>query len=80
MDQIPRNVVTLAPRLIPRARPSRRAKIEAKLQTRYRCRRADDHIEIDFPKSKNDAKQKVVAALDAIDPAWRRLYVIYPRS
>ncbi len=80
MDEIPRNVVTLEPRLIPRARPSRRAKIEAELQTRYRYRRVDDHIEIDFPKSKNDATQEVIAALDAIDPAWRRLFVIYPRS
>lgn len=80
MEEMPRNVVTLAPRLIPRARPGRRAQIQAELQERYRDRRVADRIEIDFPKSKNDAKQEVLATLDSIDPAWRRLYVIYPRS
>jgi hypothetical protein len=76
---MPRNVVSLAPRLIPFARPGTRAKIETALEEHYRYRRVDDHIEIDFPKSKSDAKQEVISTLDAISPAWRRVFVIYPR-
>ena len=77
---MPRNVVTLAPRLIPLARPGTRAAIESRLGERFRFRREDDHIEIDFSKSDAEAKQKVVAALDEIDPRWRRVFVIYPRD
>lgn len=42
-------------------------------------RRVDDRIEIDFPKAASGAKQEVISALDSIDPAWRRVFVIYPR-
>ena len=76
---MPRNVVTLRPRLVPFARPGTRAKIETALEDRFRYRRVDDHIEIDFPKSKVAAKQEVISALDAISPAWRRVFVIYGR-
>ena len=76
---MPRNVVTLAPRLIPLVRRGMREQIEAELSKRYRFRRVDDHIEIDFPKSKSDAKEEVVAQLDEIDPRWRRVFVVYPR-
>jgi hypothetical protein len=75
---VPRNVVTLAPRLLRLARPGTRAAIEAALAERFRYRRVDAHIEIDFPKSKPGAKAEVVAALDEIDPRWRRVFVIYP--
>jgi hypothetical protein len=77
---VPRNVVTLAPRMVRLARPGTRAAIEAALAERFRYRREDDRIEIDFPKSDADAKQKVVAALDEIEPRWRRVFVLYPRE
>ncbi len=76
---MPRNVVTLSPRLIPFARPGKRAAIETALGERFRYRRVDDRIDIDFPKSASDAKQEVISALDGIDPAWRRVFAIYPR-
>jgi hypothetical protein len=76
---MPRNVVTVVPRLIPFARPGTRAAIEAALEERFRYRRVEDRIEIDFPKGASDAKQEVISALDGIDPAWRRVFAIYPR-
>jgi hypothetical protein len=45
-----------------------------------RYRREGDQIEIDFPKSDRDAKRKVVAAPDEINPRWRRVFVLYPRD
>jgi hypothetical protein len=36
---------------------------------RFRHRCVDDRIEIDFPKSKPNAKQEVIFTLDAISPA-----------
>jgi hypothetical protein len=77
---VPRNVVTLAPRLLSRARPGTRAAIESALAERFRYRLEDDHIEIDFAKSDHEAKRKVVAALDEIYPRWGRLFVIYPHD
>ena len=71
--------LTLTPRLIPLVRRRMREQIEAELSKRYRFRRVDDHIEIDFPKSKSDAKEEVVAQLDEIDPRWRRVFAVYPR-
>ena len=62
------------------ARPGRRAAIEAALGEPFRCRREEDHIEIDFAKSDEDAKRKVVAALDEINPRWRLVFVLYPRD
>lgn len=80
---MPRNVVTLTPRW--HIRPSRRAtqeRVTAALAERYRYRAETDppRIEIDFPKSKGraTAKEEVAAVLDAIDPNWRRLFVLYP--
>jgi hypothetical protein len=60
------------------ARPGTRVTIEAALAERFRYRREKDHIEIDFAKSDDDARRKVVAALDDIDPRWRRVFVLYP--
>jgi hypothetical protein len=77
---MPRNVVTLAPRLIRLGRPGTRSAIEAGLAQTFRYRREDNHIEIDFPKSDGEARRKVIAALDEIDPHWRRVFVIYPRD
>jgi hypothetical protein len=77
---VPRNVVTLAPRMVRLARPGTRGAIEAALAERFRCRREDDRIEIDLPKSDPAAKQKVVAALDEIDPRWGRVFVLHPRE
>jgi hypothetical protein len=77
---MPRNVVTLAPRLVRLARPGTRSAIEAALARRFRYRREDDRIEIDFPKPDREARRKVVAALDEIDPRWRRVFVIYPHE
>ena len=51
LSWMPRNVVTLAPRLIRLARPGTRSAIEAALAQKFRYRRKDDFIEIDFPKS-----------------------------
>ena len=77
---MPRNVVTLAPRLVRLARPGTRAAIESAIAERFRYRREQNHIEIDFPKSDQDAKRKVVAALDEINPRWRLVFVLYARE
>jgi hypothetical protein len=76
---VPRNVITLAPRTVQLARPGTRAAIEAALAEQFRYRREQDHIEIDFAKSDEDARRKVVAALDEINPRWHRVFVLYPR-
>jgi hypothetical protein len=74
---MPRNVVTLVPRLI----PGGRQRIEGALGQRYRLRRVDEQIEIDFPKrlGKESARDEVIAELDRIDRRWRRFFVLYPR-
>jgi hypothetical protein len=77
---MPRNVVTLVPRVLVLTRPGTRGAIETALGERFRFRRVNDRIEIDFPKSDPEAKRKVVAALDEIDPRWRRVFVIYPHD
>ncbi len=77
---MPRNVVTLSPRLLPLMTNARRDRIEARLDELYRYRRVEDRIEIDFPKRDLDARTKVIAELDAIDPKWRRAFAIYPRA
>ena len=82
---MPRNVVTLTPRLLVlptrRNRAARRA-ILSSLEERYRARLFDDpeRIEMDFAKGMGGraAKDQVAAALDEIEPRWRRLYVLYP--
>jgi hypothetical protein len=61
-------------------RPGTRAAIESALAEQFRYRRENDYIEIDFPKSDADAKRKVVAALDEINPRWRRVFVLYARE
>ncbi len=49
---------------------------------RYRARveRNPERIEIDFPRDKGGraARAEVGAALDAADPRWRRVFVLYP--
>ncbi|MEN3313107.1 MAG: hypothetical protein V7645_2436 [Actinomycetota bacterium] len=82
---MPRNVVTLSPRLLVLPMQRNRAareRIERALVRHYRARRESDpeRIEIDFPKraSRRAAKEEVAAELDQIEPRWRRLYVLYP--
>ena len=77
---VPRNVITLAPRMVRLARPGTRAAIEAALAEQFGYRCEQDHIEIAFAKSDGDARQKVLAALDEINPRWRRVFVLYPRA
>ena len=47
---------------------------------RARCESDPERIVIDFPKRapRRAAKDEVAAALDQIEPRWRRLYVLYP--
>jgi hypothetical protein len=82
---MPRNVVRLTPRwlVLPIQRNrSARERIERVLVETYRARRESDpeRIEIDFPKRapRRAAKDEVAAALDQVEPRWRRLYVLYP--
>ena len=82
---MPRNVVRLTPRwlVLPLQRnQAARERIEHALVERYRARRESDpeRIEIDFPKRapRRAAKEEVAAALDQVEPRWRRLYVLYP--
>ena len=82
---MPRNVVTLTPRrlVVPTQRNrAARERIERALVDRYRARRESDpeRIEIHFPKRapRRAAKEEVAAALDQVEPRWRRLYVLYP--
>jgi hypothetical protein len=82
---VPRNVVTLAPRVL--TLPSRRNRetrnrVERVVVGRFRARieTHPDRIEMDFPKRMGGraAKNEVMRALDAADPRWRRLYILYP--
>jgi hypothetical protein len=82
---VPRNVVTLTPRwlVLPmRRNRAARERIERALVDRYRARRESDpeRIQIDFPKHapRRAAKEEISAALDQVEPNWRRLYVLYP--
>ena len=79
---MPRNVVTLTPRGPRQRNRAARERIERTLVDTYRAHRErdPDRIEIDFPKRgpRRAAKEEVAAALDAIEPSWRRLYVLYP--
>jgi hypothetical protein len=82
---MPRNVVTLSPRLLVLPIPGNgkaRERVERALIQKYRARRESDpdRIEIDFPKRapRRAAKEGVAAELDQIEPRWRRLYVLYP--
>jgi hypothetical protein len=47
---------------------------------RARIETDPDRIEMDFPKRMGGraAKSEVMRALDAADPRWRRLYILYP--
>jgi hypothetical protein len=82
---MPRNVVTLTPRWlvlpVQRNRAARK-RIERALVDKYRARRESDpkRIVIDFPKRapRRASKEEVAAALDEVEPRWRRLYVLYP--
>lgn len=82
---MPRNVVTLSRRwlVLPTQRnQAARERIERALVDRFRARRESDpeRIEIDFPKRalRRAAKEEVAAALDHVEPRWRRLYILYP--
>jgi hypothetical protein len=82
---MPRNVVRLTPRwlVLPiRRNRTARKRIERALVDKYRARLESDpeRIEIDFPKSgsRRAAKEDIAAALDQVEPGWRRLYVLYP--
>jgi hypothetical protein len=39
-----------------------------------------ERIEMDFPEhmGRRAAKRTVIQALDALDPRWRRVFVLYP--
>ena len=80
---MPRNIVSLHPRLDP-LRRKRRAREQAlsELEGRYRFRRVANHVEIDFSKRRPRAevKAEVMRELNRIDPRWRRLFRIYPRG
>jgi hypothetical protein len=82
---LPRNVVTLSPRLL--SLPTRRnrelrQRIEGIAVERYRARveNSPDRIEMEFPKEMGGraAKNEVMQALDAAEPKWRRVFVLYP--
>jgi hypothetical protein len=79
---VPRNVVTLVPRSdILRRKRQARERVLTALGERYRFRRKETQVELDFPKRRprDEVKAEVVAELDRIDPGWRRLFLIYPR-
>lgn len=85
--RMPRNVVSLSPRLLvlpTRTNREARRAIMAALGDRYRARPMDGGkwLAIDFPKhmGRRMAKDQVSAALDEIDPRWRRLFVLYPKE
>lgn len=85
MSAMPRNVVTLAPRVLAlptrRNREARRA-VESWVVERYRARIETDptRIEIDFAKNKGGraVKNEVTEGLDRVDPRWRRVLVLDP--
>ena len=82
---MPRNVVTLAPRLLvlpTRRNDERRQAIIDALAVRYRIR-VSEHpkkVEIDFPKrlGHRAARDEVMAELDRLEPTWRGFFVLYP--
>jgi hypothetical protein len=82
---MPRNVVTLSPRplVLPiRRNRETRERIEQVVVERYRARieKNPERIEMDFPKRLGGraAKNEVIRTLDATDPRWRRVFVLYP--
>jgi hypothetical protein len=84
---MPRNVVTLTPRLL--ALPTRRnretrERIESFLVRQYRARVELEpyRIKIDFPMrvGRRPARTRVSGDLDRTDPRWRRVFVLYPRE
>jgi hypothetical protein len=84
MNPVPRNVLSLVPRTFALPTPANRRTrrlVEERLAERCRLRRLPDHIALDFPKrlGHEQARAQVVADLDAIDPRWSRVFVLYPR-
>jgi hypothetical protein len=82
---MPRNVVSVIRRrrlVLVRDRRGRQDRALASLSERHRVRwRAEgDGVQIDFARSlgRRAAKDRVVADLAEIEPAWRRLFVVYP--
>ena len=82
---MPRNVVTLRPRLVTlptRRNRETRKRVERFVVERYRASIYDEGIKIHFPKRKGRraAKDEVTRALDATDANWRRVFVLYPKE
>lgn len=82
---MPRNVVTLVPRVLvlpTRRNRETRQRVRAHVVEQYRARRESnpDRIEIDFPKHVGGraAKTQVAEALDAVEPRWQRVFALYP--
>ena len=82
---MPRNVVTLSPRILvlpTRRNQETRRRIEQLVVERFRARieGVPERFEMDFPKRVGGraAKNEVTEALDATDPRWRRVFVLYP--
>ena len=82
---MPRNVVTLSPRVLTlptRRNRETRQRIEQMMVERYRARVETDpeRIEMDFPQSVGGraAKEEVTRALDSFDQRWRRVFSLYP--
>jgi hypothetical protein len=78
---VPRNIVTLDPRssLFGRKRHAQE-RVLAAVGERYRFRKEEAWVEIDFPKRMGDqAQAQVVTELDRIEPNWR-LFRIHPRE
>jgi hypothetical protein len=82
---VPRNVVTLTPRVL--ALPTRRnrqtrERVKQMVVVRFRARLESDpeRIEMDFPKrfGGRAAKDQVAQALDQTDSRWPRVFVLYP--
>jgi hypothetical protein len=82
---MPRNVVTLKPRVLVlptrRNRDARDRIVRALAETfQGRQESRPDRIEIDFPSKdpRRAARDAVAAELDRVERRWRRLYVLYP--
>ena len=84
---MPRNVVTLSPRLLvlpTRSNREARRAIAAALGNRYPVlsTHGGKRLVIHFPKAVGGraAKDEVTAALNQIDVRWRRFFVLYPNE
>jgi hypothetical protein len=83
---MPRNVVTVTPRLVPPL-PSRRREQRRILAEISKCHTPTPHdrgrsLHLDFSKREDalDARARVVGWLDEINPVWSRYVKVYPRA